>query len=1370
MDRAHLPPLIFVAHNRVRSIFFLGTPHQGAAIAQVLARYTAMIGTRPFVEDLFPQSDVIRALGEDFPEESKDLQLFSFYESRPMTVGLRKMLIVDKASAVMNLPNERQTFLDANHRNVAMYATRADPSYVAVRNALARVIASCRMQAESAVPSQEDRRALARFLGVPADPEDDLRNHASAKLPGSCEWLGKKSCYQTWVASREPAFLWLQGRPGVGKSVLSSHVVGDLRNNGLDPCFFFFQARDSAKSAVDSCLRSLAWQMAVLHPAVFHKLKAVMSELDDGLDGEKVGSHSLWQKVFVSGILTVELERPQFWVIDAMDECRSAADMTAFLAGIQEHWPLSVLVTSRDAAENYRPSVSYRVSISSYTISEQDSLADISLLLAENLACLPCPASDRWPTAEALASHILARSAGCFLWASLICSELRKVTSEGAITRVLNSTPADMDAVYADILTKIEMNGLESESTRAVLTWAVYAFRPLGLAEMQTAAELDADDKIGDIRRLISKNCGNLMYVDEHDRIQFVHLTAREFLTRGGLESCLIPSKADAHRRLASACLKHLASVTQKAKGRARKAQGNPSAAPFTTYASKFLFQHLDHVDPNDDGLFLMLLNFLGSNSLLSWVELAAANGDLRTVYEAGRTIKDMLNGRTRDAAPPRPNRSALTQEKIELLGRWGDDLARLIPQFAERLGRSPKTIRHHIAPFCPPNSVIRQVFGGPTRGLTVGGLSTRSWDDCLATIRYPQDRSPFVVAAAPGYVAVGIACWDGRVVVHDDAIFQELHTIRHGERVSCVAFATSGRYLASAGSKTVRIWSPANGLELACFGLPEGAWCRGLSFAEGDTVLRAATVRNELIEWDLESRAPVHDEPVSWGADVPERMRGRAPEHVWLSPGSSLLAVVYHGHDLVFWDCAELRLHDVYEQKTGSMLRFGDRLQARGWTTVRAAVFNHDIETDLFAATFDDGDMVVFDLDAGRPIAVNKEGAYNLVLACSHDGRTLAAVDQLGNMTLFEFRTLRILYRVRLETSTLPHGLAFTGDNRRVVELREGQCRVWEPPVLRPGNDHDPRTPITELKPMTPREMYREEQARKAQEITAITCSREFPVVFYATGNGSVFGYDISGPEPEKQLLFVQDTSAPTRGCVGGRPSFDRRTEAGARPRNIEAGPRVFETPETAHLTQLRVIRLSPELGLSLSGFGPLSHPHYFATYAKESSDSVAVDDETIAILIWDFQDLEDPASQHAGPRWEIRTSMLPAQVVHLIGVYGTRLVFHAADHWVASFELLPPGSSSGAIVDEESFVRHFFLPNHWIGSLRTEDMRFGIGSEGDIIFDRLGELAVIKRGLELTEDGEAFQPRQLSAKGRAKFSERIPYRPPGIQMQRWL
>jgi hypothetical protein len=1107
--------------DRVSAIFFLATPHQGAAIAQVLSRWTAMIGVRPFVEDLFPQSPLIQSLSVDFPLECSTLQLFSFYETRPMSVGVYKMLIVEKSSAVMNLPNERRTFLEADHRNVAMYATRADSSYLSVRNALATVIGSRRLAATA-----EEHHALGRFLEVSAAPEDHLMAHESTKLPGSCEWLISNTCYQSWMASENPAFLWLQGRPGAGKSVLSGHIIGDLRDQGLDCCFFFFQSRDSAKSTVNSCLRSMAWQMAMLHPGVFDKLKTIMLEWKyDSTD--KMESHSAWQRIFVSGILKVKLDKPQFWVIDAMDECKEAEDMTAFLTWIQEHWPLSVLVTSRDAVENHQQGTNPQVNILSYTISEQDSTQDIATLLDANLAHLPCPASDKWPTPEKLASQILKRSAGCFLWASLMCSELRQVTNEKEITSVMDSTPADMDAVYSDILARMDSTRFGKEAARAILAWATYAFRPLHLAEMQTAIEMDVGDaKIGDARHIISRSCGSLLYVDQHERVQLVHLTAREFLTRGQTKSELIVTKPEGHRRLAFACLKSVLQLSQDPARRSMKpgaasiTQPGQSATPFTHYASKFLFQHLDHVESADDELLLILSSFLESRSLLIWIELVAANGDLRTVYQAGKTIKSLLRRRTRHSTPMDQGlKLSPSQAKIELLERWGDDLARLVLQFLERLQRLPNAIHHHIAPFCPPDSAVRREFASPMRGISVQGLSSRSWDDCLATIRYSHDRSSFLLVTAPSYLAVRIAGGEGRVIVYDDAIFQEIHTICHGDHVQALAFAESGRYLASVGAKTVRIWSPATGLELASFELPLRCAC--LRFAEQDTILRMVMEGDHFVEWDIGSNAFVQDEPACWGADMPERMRGRLPLQLWLSPNTNLLAVLYTGHDIAFWDCAEMKFHDVYEQETGSVQLFGSHLQARGWPTVRAAPFSRATDAKLFAATFDDGDLVVFDLDIGKPIAINTERTYNLVLASSHNGRTLAGVDLIGNLTLFEFKTLRLLYRVQLGTNTLPYGLAFTGDDLRVIEIREGQWRVWEPPVLRPDTTHDRGILQTVHKQIEPEDIDRHYETRAAQKITAMTCSHKFSVVFYAMGDGSVFGYDMSGPEPVKKRLF---------------------------------------------------------------------------------------------------------------------------------------------------------------------------------------------------------------------------------------------------------
>jgi hypothetical protein len=106
--------------------------------------------SRPFVHDLSPASPVLQAVNEEFPLYSSSIQLFSFYENEPKKLGIRTQMIVEKHCAVMNYPNERRTYFDANHRNVAKFSLPNNPSYLAIKNALAASITSERTSRELA--------------------------------------------------------------------------------------------------------------------------------------------------------------------------------------------------------------------------------------------------------------------------------------------------------------------------------------------------------------------------------------------------------------------------------------------------------------------------------------------------------------------------------------------------------------------------------------------------------------------------------------------------------------------------------------------------------------------------------------------------------------------------------------------------------------------------------------------------------------------------------------------------------------------------------------------------------------------------------------------------------------------------------------------------------------------------------------------------------------------------------------------------------------------------------------------------------------------------------------------------------------------
>jgi WD40 repeat protein len=1144
----HREPTFQSVVDRVCAMFFLGTPHQGATIAQTLSRLTAAIGTRPFVDELFPESPLIQSLTEDFPRLCGNLQLFSFFETKPMLVGVRRMLIVDKSSAVMNLTNERRHLLNANHRNIAMYSTKDDHSYVTVRNALANVIAAqralLRTRTETPVTvsadvvprpsspqlvavSPEDRIALRQFLGISRDPENDLKIHQFTKLPGSCEWLSTRECYQEWISSQNPSFLWLQGRPGAGKSVLSAHIIDQLSHTqGLDCCFFFFQARDSLKSSVNHCLQSMAFQMAMRHPSVLDKLKSIMADHSD-TSANGFGSYSVWHKVFLSGILDVVLTKRQCWVIDAMDECDKPGEMATYLVWIQDRWPLYVLVTSRDPPDLHRQSAKAR--IQSYVLSEEDNFQDISLLLDENRESLPCPASENWPSREALTSQILKRSNGCFLWASLVCSELRQATTDSEITAVMNSTPSDMDALYSDILSRMEKARFGLETTKAILAWVTYAFRPLHLAELQAAIELDLGDKVTAIRRVIETHCSSLLYVDQYDKVQLVHLTVREFLTRRETKSTFVVGESDGHRRLAAVCLKLLCQAQP------RKHELTSGTSPLHEYASTFCFRHFDSVVADGHDMVPLLEQFLGTTCVLHWIEQVATNGNLRVVYQAGKTLQAIH----RHATPVSSQDIGHTSRRISvrnLLESWGDDLPRLILQFGRRLKESPRAIHEHIAALCPTNSAIRRQFCKPSRGFFVTGYVNENWDDCLSEIYLGTSDKP-IVAAGRGCFAV--ASHDSikshqKITIYDGEVLQEqiLFTsdnISDGGYAILLEFSNDGRYLAVGYLFTVRIFSVSDGLELASFNL--SAQCKCLSFHEDDTRLLVGTRNYQLLEWDLESNTCVRDLSISWASYAPGEHRKIGATTMSLSPCNTLLAFFDKHHGLVIWDRAEWNLHSIYTPDTlqewfsnsswfGVVLTFG-----RGRNRHLLAVFPRN-----------GGCIILVDLNEHKALATadsirsrfaSKKPRFTSA-ASSHNGEVLCVSDEYSRAYLFDFATLRLIWTSELDWANLgpPYGsLAFTRDDLRVIcGLYQRLCIV-EPRSLRDRVIHSHNTPPKMAAKFDITNAARQENKGRQVIMSSVYCPK-LNVIFYVEMGGSVFACDLD--EPESQPCWLLDCRKP--------------------------------------------------------------------------------------------------------------------------------------------------------------------------------------------------------------------------------------------------
>lgn len=172
----------------------------------------------------------------------------------------------------------------------------------------------------------------------------------------SCSWLYDKESFQWWAESKEQLsgrYLWINGPPATGKSVLMGAVIDQLHSESKICAFFFFRGNNSARRTTRSFILSIIAQMASYSTNFYDRLV----EIDN--NQSKVSSmptRVLWQKVLIDALFDTKEEsgQPWYWVIDALDEAESPAEIVSLVGKIQSRTPIHILLTSRQSMEIHR--------------------------------------------------------------------------------------------------------------------------------------------------------------------------------------------------------------------------------------------------------------------------------------------------------------------------------------------------------------------------------------------------------------------------------------------------------------------------------------------------------------------------------------------------------------------------------------------------------------------------------------------------------------------------------------------------------------------------------------------------------------------------------------------------------------------------------------------------------------------------------------------------------------------------------------------------------------------------------------------------------------------------------------------------------
>ena len=127
--------------ERFHTMYFLATPHRGSDSAKLLNNVLHFAySSRAYVADLERGSGAVQSINDEFRNYSVDIDLWSFYETQKLKVGVISTLIVDPDSATLGYPGEKQMPVNADHRSICKFDTPTDPNYLILRNALASTV------------------------------------------------------------------------------------------------------------------------------------------------------------------------------------------------------------------------------------------------------------------------------------------------------------------------------------------------------------------------------------------------------------------------------------------------------------------------------------------------------------------------------------------------------------------------------------------------------------------------------------------------------------------------------------------------------------------------------------------------------------------------------------------------------------------------------------------------------------------------------------------------------------------------------------------------------------------------------------------------------------------------------------------------------------------------------------------------------------------------------------------------------------------------------------------------------------------------------------------------------------------------------
>lgn len=1106
--------------------------------------------------------------------------------------------------------------------------------------------------------------------------------------------------------------------------------------------------------------------------------------IDTGIRFDKNDGKAVWRKILLSAIIRSNWQQTQYWVIDAIDECSDSEVLFSMLTSIEPKFQIKILITSRKTAELCARFADLQRffgdgAANFEEISFGDTRSDMALYLEGNREKLHV--GDAVQRTEFL-RRILDKSDGCFLWIRLVLEELVMAWSVQHVERVLEEVPQDMDRLYTRALRIMSSKPQHArEIALAILSWTVCSIRPLTVTELRAALEADVGDIIQDVEAAISSLCAQLVYIDKADRVLIVHSTARTFLINEELDSEFAIYKKSGHLRLAQACLRCLCSDELKPlRGRRAKRVHTRQApsSPFIPYACLAFAEHMRQATSKDDSLACLLHEFLKTN-VLALIEYIASTKNLSDLTQTASSLKLYLQRRMQYTAP--------IDKEIQFAESWVIDLQRIPTKFGDNLVMCPSSIYWLIPPFCPAFSAIGSCFRSPLKGIQVKGLTDSGWDDRLSCIS-KDDSQVSSVACGENVFAVGLQL--GPIVLYHNTTCQEWKMLDHQGALRHLRFNSTGNILGSSGRRDIRVWDVDRGSMLWHFAIDHDI----LAFVFLDEQTLMVATRAKMVRWwCLQTGQETHE--CSWTDSLDFGDEGqfrRPPLTVAFGPDQSLVAIVYRGRPICLWDPQERSLYGMLSrEKDPGALALGTN------TSPASLVFNANEELSLLAAAYEDGDLCLFDYEELKLMKIIEANAQ--VVACSLDGVVLATGNSAGMVQLMEFETLQLLYRINANDYSIRclafssdnlrfldargtqcnvwepavlSGLTEKNDSStdgaplkpKIIGMSDGELEITTVTLEDSGDyffvgksdgtvcaydakdgvqvkilyRHTYQIPVTSMQWSSVRNII----------VTADAASR---FIVCALRRDDATGWAIEEKimdlraesailtvliNQNNDLLMVSTLQRDTVWDLRAKSEKSHEEYKSREPFDCLNNPlnnnqRILVMATGAKIVDWESSITKKTILLQLTGPAQVPRDQVVKSAMLICNDSmIAVEftksygeHSTTQVLVFHDNAFGEEASTPVQMR---ELQPVSREVLHLIGGFGSKLLFLSKHLWICSVDMKKE-------IGRGDYTRHFPIPSDWHSQRQV--LRTAVTNQGDILFTRTEEIAVIKNGLKFEE-----------------------------------